>query len=284
MGAEDDPGPVIGLTGARFGSVPRQRGAAPAQEGEPGTDGADRADGPAAPDAAPAADASLVVPTGARFAGASRRRDADPPELTAGAAPAAAPATASTAGSTAGPTAGPAAGPSAGSTAGPAAGSSDGPTARPAAGPAGGASSRATAGPGAGPSGGASSPAARAPGPNGEEESEAAASAPSFVRPYVLTGGRTRPSVELSIETLVSAAPRPPSTRLSGEQELVLGLCREPRSVAELAALAGVPLGVARVLVGDLAVAGAVAVHRSAGAGGPDLDLMQRVLSGLRRL
>jgi hypothetical protein len=90
--------------------------------------------------------------------------------------------------------------------------------------------------------------------------------------------------MELSIETLVSAGPRPPSARFTGEHEVLLGLCREPRSVAELAARASVPLGVARVLVGDLAAAGAVAVHRSAGAAGPDLALMQRVLSGLRRL
>jgi hypothetical protein len=118
--------------------------------------------------------------------------------------------------------------------------------------------------------------------PAAEEEVPAGGS--SSVRPYVFTGGRTRSSFELSVETLVSAAPRPPSDRLSGEQEVVLGLCREPRSVAELAAGVGVPLGVARVLVGDLAAAGAVAVHRTAGPDGPDLALMGRVLSGLRRL
>jgi hypothetical protein len=132
------------------------------------------------------------------------------------------------------------------------------------------------------PHGGAAGAATGVPAPDHEEEP--LASAPSFVRPYVFTGGRTRSSVELSIETLVSAAPRPPSARLSGEQEAVLGLCREPRSVAELAVGLGVPLGVARVLVGDLAAAGAVAVHRSAGADGPDLALMERVLSGLRKL
>jgi uncharacterized membrane protein len=54
--------------------------------------------------------------------------------------------------------------------------------------------------------------------------------------------------------------------------------------VAELAAHVGVPLGVARVLVGDLASAGAVAVHSGPGASGPDLALMERVLSGLRKL
>jgi Protein of unknown function (DUF742) len=41
---------------------------------------------------------------------------------------------------------------------------------------------------------------------------------------------------------------------------------------------------VAKVLLGDLAVGGAIAVHRTSGAGGPDLALMERVLGGLRRL
>jgi hypothetical protein len=107
---------------------------------------------------------------------------------------------------------------------------------------------------------------------------------PAFVRPYVITRGRTRPTFDLSIETLVSAAPHAAATGLTRDHQVVLGLCRESRSVAELAAGAGVPLGVVRVLIGDLAAAGAVAVQRSVAAAGPDLALMHRVLAGLRRL
>jgi hypothetical protein len=106
----------------------------------------------------------------------------------------------------------------------------------------------------------------------------------SSVRPYVFTRGRTRSHLELSLEALVSVVPSAPTGHMNGEHHSVLGLCREPRSVAEIAALLDVPLGVARVLVGDLAAAGAVALHRTAGAVGPDLALMERVLSGLRRL
>ncbi|GAA5142883.1 DUF742 domain-containing protein [Pseudonocardia adelaidensis] len=102
----------------------------------------------------------------------------------------------------------------------------------------------------------------------------------AFVRPYVFTGGRTRASLELSIETLVSADAQVAPAGLTGEHGAVLGLCREPRAVAQLAAHAAVPLGVAMVLVGDLAAAGVVTVHRGAGA---DLALMRRVLGGLRR-
>ncbi len=106
--------------------------------------------------------------------------------------------------------------------------------------------------------------------------------ASSSVRPYVLTRGRTRSTFELAIEALVSVVP----AALDGQTPHpdIVELCREPRSVAEIAALRGVPLGVARVLLGDLAAAGAVVVHRTVDAGGPDVALMERVLSGLRRL
>ena len=119
------------------------------------------------------------------------------------------------------------------------------------------------------------------PPPPQPDAEEPVAAGPAIVRPYVFTRGRTRSTFELSIETLVSAVPQAKPTGLTGEHHTALGLCHEPRSVAEVAARVGVPLGVARVLVGDLAAAGAVAVHR---ADGPDLDLMRRVLSGLKRL
>ncbi len=88
--------------------------------------------------------------------------------------------------------------------------------------------------------------------------------------------------MEFAVEALVTAAgpPRPEPV----EHARIRALCARPRSVAEVAALTGVPLGVARVLLGDMLTAGAVSVHRTADAGGPDLALMERVLSGLRRL
>lgn len=103
------------------------------------------------------------------------------------------------------------------------------------------------------------------------------------VRPYVLTGGRTRGGVEFAVEALVTAV-RGTSRPEPVEHTRIRALCVRPRSVAELAALTGVPLGVARVLLGDMLVTGAISVHRTADAGGPDLALMERVLSGLRRL
>jgi hypothetical protein len=116
---------------------------------------------------------------------------------------------------------------------------------------------------------------------------EVPSSSASPVRPYVLTRGRTRSAVVLSLETLVSAAPAPPpGARLprTHEHHAAVRLCREPRSVAEIAARLGVPLGVACVLLGDLASAGFVLVHPSAPTRAPDLALLERVLQGLRRL
>ncbi|MEN0135702.1 MAG: DUF742 domain-containing protein [Rhodococcus sp. (in: high G+C Gram-positive bacteria)] len=110
----------------------------------------------------------------------------------------------------------------------------------------------------------------------------------SIVRPFILTGGRTESGVDLPLEAVivaradgdavVDAMPAP------DEPRRVFALCSEPRSVAEIASLASIPLGVARVLVGDLAAAGAVTVNETAGSTGPDRKLMERVLDGLRKL
>lgn len=104
------------------------------------------------------------------------------------------------------------------------------------------------------------------------------------VRPYVLTGGRTRAAVELGLETLVSARPTADPGTPSPAHRAVLDRCGVACSVAEVAATVGVPLGVARVLIGDLVATGALQVHGTATAGAPDQALLTRVLDGLRRL
>lgn len=109
----------------------------------------------------------------------------------------------------------------------------------------------------------------------------------SFVRPFVRSGGRTRAEIELPLEALVSAVPSAldnPSSSSMEEHRLVLSLCIQPRSIMEIAALAGVPLGVARVLVGDLAATGELTVHRTADRVGPGVELLERVLTGLHEL
>jgi uncharacterized protein DUF742 len=109
----------------------------------------------------------------------------------------------------------------------------------------------------------------------------------SLVRPYAVTGGRTKPSYHLQIEAMVSAShyeARDLSV-LSPECQSILGYCRDWRSVAEISAVLHMPLGVARVLIGDMAMEGLVRVHQADhGQGRPDLSLLERVLSGLRKL
>ncbi|MEW2545596.1 DUF742 domain-containing protein [Streptomyces sp. NPDC047002] len=110
-----------------------------------------------------------------------------------------------------------------------------------------------------------------------------------LVRPYAMTGGRTRPRYQLAMEALVSTTAEPSS--LHGqlpEHQRICRLCFEVKSVAEISALLSIPLGVTRILVADLAEAGLVAIHQPGGdesAGGqPDVTLLERVLSGLRKL
>jgi hypothetical protein len=110
----------------------------------------------------------------------------------------------------------------------------------------------------------------------------------SMVRPYAWTRGRTKSALDLRIETMVSTSELGEDIEAltQTEHRTIAELCGEPRSVAEVATLLSVPLGVAKVLVGDMAGLGLVIVHKTAtgGANKAHLMLMERVLSGLRRL
>ena len=106
-----------------------------------------------------------------------------------------------------------------------------------------------------------------------------------LVRPYYMTGGRGRPTQDdLEIEALVSTtAMGERSPKLTVEQRAIIALCRDLLSVAEVSARLDLPLGVTRVLIGDMASEGLVILHRPASVGDrPDLALLQRVLYGLQ--
>ncbi|MGW6291401.1 DUF742 domain-containing protein [Streptomyces sp. SID8111] len=122
---------------------------------------------------------------------------------------------------------------------------------------------------------------------------------PARVRPYSLTGGRTRFGHVLLVETFVAStaaleAPEERKELTSGglsavmpESRAIVELCRRMRTVAEIAALLRMPLGVVRVLLSDLADQGRIRVYGTGtghGTGRPDRALLERVLSGLRRL
>ncbi len=92
---------------------------------------------------------------------------------------------------------------------------------------------------------------------------------------------------ELEVEALVSttSAGEAAAGALNIDWRSIALICRDVLSVAEVSARLDVPLGVARVLIGDMAEEGFVAVHRPQQTGDrPDLALLERVLYGLREI
>ncbi len=109
-----------------------------------------------------------------------------------------------------------------------------------------------------------------------------------LVRPYAMTGGRTRSAgAEIPLEALVILTDEGRRAEgLAWEQRAIAELCASPLSVAEVSAHLKVPLGVARVLVGDMAAEGLVEMSGASGSeqAPNDLNLLERVLNGLRAL
>lgn len=103
---------------------------------------------------------------------------------------------------------------------------------------------------------------------------------------YAFTRGRTRADgQDLPLEAVVTAT-GPALTSgasLQMESRAIVELCAHPRSLAEIGAALRVPVGVARVLVGDLANGGYLEVHLpTTAAGGPGHAILGRLLDGLR--
>jgi hypothetical protein len=106
------------------------------------------------------------------------------------------------------------------------------------------------------------------------------------VRPYALVGGRTRNSgANFDLLTMVTVARRVRPDHAILEPEHLQLLCLCPATVADLAADLRLPLGVVRVILGDLRERGFIQVHRPAPPSPmPDLALLKRVADGIRRL
>jgi len=107
------------------------------------------------------------------------------------------------------------------------------------------------------PSAGSPEPAAPPAGP--EPPAASASSGPSnadedpVVRPFMLTGGRTRPLQDgLRVETLLRAAPAALSAPLRFESRRIVELCQQTMSIADVSVALRAPLGVVRVIVADL--------------------------------
>ena len=119
----------------------------------------------------------------------------------------------------------------------------------------------------------------------------------ALVRPYAVTRGRTRPKLEIALEALVETTVRGRSGmnlnrggQGGSEHQYIAAMCDGGRvqSLAEIAARMQLPLGVARVIVADMASDGLVAVYEPTSledeTDAVGTELLERVLSGLRRL
>ena len=107
------------------------------------------------------------------------------------------------------------------------------------------------------------------------------------VRPYSVTGGRTRPSGgTFDLVTMVTAVRgiQAAVDDLEPEHLTLLRLCRLPTSVAELAADLDLPLGVVRILLSDMRERRLIAVHQPVPTRLNDALLLKEVADGLRRL
>jgi len=110
------------------------------------------------------------------------------------------------------------------------------------------------------------------------------------VRPYALTGGRVRSSIELALETIVRVTTRgeASATELASERRQICRICANLSSIAEVSAHLKLPLGVVRVLVGDMVTEGLLETNATTMIADqdprPDLRLLERVLDGLQAL
>ncbi|MFC7816387.1 MULTISPECIES: DUF742 domain-containing protein [unclassified Streptomyces] len=112
------------------------------------------------------------------------------------------------------------------------------------------------------------------------------------VRPYAMTRGRTSSAGQHRLDLIAVVVTEPHAddpeadVTLAPEHVDIVGLCRHtPLSVAELAAELDLPVGVVRVLVGDLVDSELVHVNRPVPpAELPDEGILRDVINGLRAL
>jgi hypothetical protein len=108
------------------------------------------------------------------------------------------------------------------------------------------------------------------------------------VRPYALTKGRTLPSggalfglIDIVVRTGERASE---DFRPGPEHRRLLSLCHRPTPVVDLTSEVDLPVGVVRVLLGDLAQAGLVRIIAAQEEPEPDQRLLRMVLDGLESL
>jgi hypothetical protein len=108
------------------------------------------------------------------------------------------------------------------------------------------------------------------------------------VRPYAMTRGRTRPSSgEFDLIALIVAIQpvAAVAAELGPEPTAIIGLCQHPTSVAEISAHLDLPVGIVRVLLGDLLDSGFILTREPRKLSTlPSEPILKAVISGLRSL
>ncbi|RCG30176.1 DUF742 domain-containing protein [Sphaerisporangium album] len=109
-----------------------------------------------------------------------------------------------------------------------------------------------------------------------------------LVRPYAVIRGRTRSSADnLDLIAMVTAtgAPYTGEAGLGPEETRILEMAERPMSVADIASEIDLPLGVVRVLLGDLHDQDLISVRAPAHKGPrPNERILKEVINGLRAL
>ena len=109
----------------------------------------------------------------------------------------------------------------------------------------------------------------------------------SRLRPYVVTSGRVTPldeTVEIEAQVVTTEFGIDSQARVAFERREILALCCTTMSVAEVAAKLGLHIGVARVLVSELAAIGYVTIRRPGPNLADDVGLIERVIRGLQAI
>jgi hypothetical protein len=107
-----------------------------------------------------------------------------------------------------------------------------------------------------------------------------------LVRPYAVTRGRTRSARDLNLITLVVTSAYQNSA-MDPEYTEIMRICQYPLSIAEISAKLGLPITVIKILVADLIEQGFLIFSSPPSplnTETPDMDTLQAVLDGIRRL
>lgn len=106
-----------------------------------------------------------------------------------------------------------------------------------------------------------------------------------LVRPYAVTNGRTQPSQQLELLSLVEATGRRSGWRLAPDHADAIKVCRAPISVAEAASRLGQPVAVTKIVLSDLIELELVTARPPGPVADPtDLGVLEVVARGLQAL